>query len=126
MKYPEQMQIGGNTIPVQVLDNPIRQVSPTSYVIGEYHPLTREIKIYHTDDNIRMSGENFVHETIEAVNGLYDLSLPHQTITTLATALYQAYSSGNVDFSETEVGAESFQENTDWCSTHTQDLTPLQ
>lgn len=98
MQYPEQMQIGGNTIPVQVLSEPIRQVSATAYVIGEYHPLTREIKIFHTDDNPKMCGENFVHETIEAVNGLYDLNLEHQTITTLATALYQAYSSGNVSF----------------------------
>lgn len=109
MKYPEKMQIGGNTVPVQVLDAPIRQVSTTSYVIGEYHPLTREIKIYHTNDNIQMSGENFVHETIEAINGLYDLNLAHQTITTLATALYQAYSSGSVSFVHDEA-----EENTDW------------
>lgn len=105
MRYPDKMQIGGNTIPVEVLDAPIRQVGPTSYVIGEYHPLTRAIKIYHTEKNIKMSGENFVHETIEAVNGLYDLDLPHQTITTLATALYQAYSSGGVSFVDDEAKA---------------------
>lgn len=100
MRYPEQMQIGGNTIPVEVVSEPIRQVGPQAYVIGEYHPLSRKIKIYHTEKNIKMCGENFVHETIEAVNGLYDLNLPHQTITTLATALYQAYSTGNVSFTD--------------------------
>ena len=100
MKYPEKMQIGGNIIPVEVLAEPVRQVGPHSYVIGEYHPLTRAMKIYHTNNNIRMCGENFVHETIEAINALYDLNLSHQTITTLATALYQAYSTGNVNFCE--------------------------
>lgn len=110
MRYPEQMQIGGNNIPVEVLAEPIRQVGPHSYVIGEYHPLTRAMKIYHTDSNVKMCGENFVHETIEAINGLYDLNLPHQTITTLATALYQAYSSGNVSFAEDTVCNKSLSE----------------
>jgi len=125
MKYPSQMQIGGNTVPVTVLDAPIRQVSQTSYVIGEYHPLTREMKIYHTDNNIQMCGENFVHETIEAINGLYDLNLAHQTITTLATALYQAYSSGNVSFVDSPAGVLP-QENNTWHSTCIQEATPLQ
>ena len=103
MRYPEQMQIGGNTIPVVVTDQPLRKVDEHSYIIGQYHPLTREITIYHSDDMKKMCGENFVHETIEAVNGLYDLNLQHQTITTLATALYQAYSTGNVSFVDNEV-----------------------
>ena len=100
MRYPEQMQIGGNTIPVEVVSEPNKQVGPHAYVIGEYHPLSRKIKIYHTEKHLKMCGENFVHETIEAVNGLYDLNLPHQTITTLATALFQAYSTGNVSFEQ--------------------------
>lgn len=103
MKYPDKMTIGGNTVTVDVLSEPLKKLSEYSYVIGEYHPLTRGIKIYHTDSNKKMCGENFVHETIEAVNALYDLNLSHQTITTIATALYQAYSTGNVSFVDDEV-----------------------
>lgn len=32
-----------------------------------------------------------LHEVLEAINALYDLNLPHQTIQTLEQALYQIY-----------------------------------
>ena len=98
MKYPEQMQIGGNTVTVEVLSQPIRQVAKNQFVIGEYHPLDRTMKCYHSEAHKDTCGESFVHETVEAIDALYDLNLPHQTITTLATALYQAYTSGGVSF----------------------------
>jgi hypothetical protein len=98
MQYPDKMQIGGNTINVEVLNEPIRKVDDLTYVIGEYHPIARTMKCYHSEAHKDTCGESFVHETVEAIDSLYDLGLPHQTITTLATALYQAYSSGSVSF----------------------------
>lgn len=32
-----------------------------------------------------------IHEILEAINSIYDLNLPHQTIQTLEAALYQIY-----------------------------------
>lgn len=32
-----------------------------------------------------------IHEIIEAINSIYDLNLPHQTIQTLEAALYAIY-----------------------------------
>jgi len=32
-----------------------------------------------------------LHEILEAINSIYDLNLPHQTIQTLEAALYQIY-----------------------------------
>ena len=100
MKYPSAMQIGGNHVSVTVVDEPIKQTGPMSYIIGSYSPLSRGMVCYHNDDLIDTCGENFTHETVEAINSLYDLKLDHQTITTLATALYQAFASGEVSFTK--------------------------
>lgn len=72
-----------------------------SYIFGQYSPLRNEIKNWHNDHpNMKQVCEtSFVHETIEAINSICDLQLPHQTIATLASQLYQAYSTGKVDFS---------------------------
>ena len=44
---------------------------------------------------------NFIHEVIEAVNSLGDLKLNHTQITSLAGDLYQAFTSGGINFGNT-------------------------
>lgn len=100
MQYPKEMQIVGNTINVTILSEPIKQTGPNSYMIGMYHPISRNLIQYHDDKFEDTCGESFVHETVEAVNAINDLGLPHQTITTLAANLYQAFTSGHVSFAK--------------------------
>lgn len=75
-----------------------------TYVLGQYVVPENKIKNWHSNDpNLRkMCETSFVHETIEAIDSICDLKLKHPQITTLAAALYQAFSTGKVDFSSTE------------------------
>lgn len=125
MKYPAQIQITGQTIPVHVQDTPVAVVyhceackhrspvytgadrvcrkcgstdmTPTEgVIIGQYSCTNSYIRVYHNDEAPTMCGINFFHEVLEAINSINDLKLPHQTITTLAACWYQAMSSGNL------------------------------
>ena len=73
-----------------------------TYVLGQYSVRDNKIKNFHSElESMRQVCEtSFVHETIEAINSICDLKLSHQTITTLAASLYQAFSTGKVDFSK--------------------------
>lgn len=71
-----------------------------TYVLGQYSGTKSEIKNWHSDQHKQVCETSFVHETIEAINSICDLKLPHQTITTLSAALYQAFSTGDVAFGE--------------------------
>lgn len=79
-----------------------KEVQPRNnmYVFGQYLVRKNEIQNFHDDDMKQVCETSFIHETIEAINSITDLKLPHQTITTLAAAIYQAFSTGGVDFSE--------------------------
>lgn len=125
MKYPAQIQITGQTIPVYVQDTPVAEVyrcdacgynspvyagtaavcrkcghaslTPTEGIIlGQYSCTNSYIRVYHSDETPTLCGINFFHEVLEAINSVNDLKLPHQTITTLAACWYQAMSSGNL------------------------------
>ena len=78
-----------NTIPVE-----------NSYVLGQFSVKKNQITNWHDADYADVCETSFVHETIEAINSICDLKLPHQTITTLAAALKQAFTTGEVDFAE--------------------------
>lgn len=71
-----------------------------SYVLGQYNTRTGEITQWMNDNYKDVCETSLIHESIEAINSICDLKLPHQTITTLAAALYQAYSSGEVNFAQ--------------------------
>lgn len=71
-----------------------------AYVMGCYSVLDDLITLRVTETNTEAAGTNFVHETVEAVNSICDLQLDHTQITTLSTVLYQAFSSGGVNFAE--------------------------
>jgi hypothetical protein len=110
MIYPKQVQMGALTIPIYVVDQPIEYFindgAEKSCAVGEADFLNIKTTLYHPkpingiDNFIDAGGENFLHEKIEWANALGDLNLPHQTIKTLSTLLYQALSSGNVSFSK--------------------------
>ena len=144
MRYPKEMTILGQKVPVKVQDKPLYQfyvcphcnkngysyqfhlgvndakkcpacgcedVQPVQnkYVLGQFDVPESTVKLFFNEQVRDMCEVNVVHETIEAIDSICDLKLPHQTITTLAAALYQAFKSGGVDFStdpEVEVSDE--------------------
>ena len=71
-----------------------------SYVLGQFSVKKNQITNWHDDEFADVCETSFVHETIEAINSICDLKLPHQTITTMAAALKQAFSTGGVNFAE--------------------------
>ena len=71
-----------------------------SYVLGQFAVKDNAITNWHDDRFKDVCETSFVHETIEAINSICDLRLPHQTITTLAAAIKQAFTTGGVDFAE--------------------------
>ena len=137
MRYPSNMNIGGQNIKVELLDQPLYQFHvcphcrdlftgqpfrfpvPTgetktcpacgatdtqpqdnTYVFGQFLVKDNTLKTWHNDDISDVCGTCFVHETIEAIDSIGDLKLNHTQITTLASLLYQAFSSGAVSFGE--------------------------
>lgn len=98
--YPSSVQMGAHTINVKVLDKPLR-TEGDDLVIGAYRPQDKEITVSHLDCET-VSGENFLHELMEAANDMNDLQLSHQTITTLAASLFQALNSGEVTYKPQE------------------------
>lgn len=95
--YPANVKLGGHTIPVHVQDEPLR-IENDEIIIGSYHFEDKVIRLTHLDTSPTTAGENLVHEIIEAANHIYDMKLPHQTISTLAAGLFQALHSGGVNF----------------------------
>ena len=142
MRYPESMQILGQTVCVELLPKPLYQMHScpkcdgykfpvpmggkektcpacgceetrpvnNTYILGQYVVPENRIKNWHSNDPAlrQMCETSFVHETIEAIDSICDLKLKHPQITTLAAALYQAFSTGNVSFESND--AHSFAE----------------
>lgn len=137
MRYPTSMNIIGQTVGVELKDNPLYQmhVCPhcrnpytsepfkfpvafgesktcpacgatdtqpldNTYVLGQFVVKENVIKTWHDDSIADVCGTCFVHETIEAIDSIGDLKLNHTQITTLASALYQAFTSGKVSFDD--------------------------
>lgn len=71
-----------------------------TYVFGQYVVKDNVLKTWHSDKIPDVCGTCFVHETIEAIDSIGDLKLNHTQITSLASMLYQAFTSGGVDFSK--------------------------
>lgn len=98
MNYPESLQMGARTLQVHVTDAPMTRAADSKKVVGKFLPLAGDVMIYHDTSRPEIGGEAFVHELCEAADVIYDLKLPHQTIQTLSAALFQAFSSGKVAF----------------------------
>ena len=103
--YPTSVQIGAHDIKVKTVEGPIR-IEGNDTIIGNYIPTKKEIICSHMRDMSSTTfGENFVHEVMEAANDINDLGLSHQTITTLASSMFQAFSSGKVNFGTNVAGS---------------------
>lgn len=89
----------GGVCPACGRKNP--QPIDNTYALGQFDILKNTITTWKcTDKKVREQCEtSFVHEVIEAINSIHGLELEHPKITTLGTALYQAFTSGGVDFS---------------------------
>ncbi len=84
MKIPQTLKIGG--INYQVIVEPIKMHGASN--CGSCNNAVAVITI-NSEDNNQIQETTLIHEIIEAINGNYDLQLPHQTIATLETSLYQ-------------------------------------
>lgn len=101
--YPKQVSVFGHIVDVKVFSDPLEVVQDstserTGYVLGMYDPNTTTISVTDVPDKPAVSGSNFIHELIEAIDCHGDLNLTHTQISTLSSALYQALASGEVNF----------------------------
>lgn len=104
MIYPNSLNVFGHDVSVKVFSDPIEVVEDgqkTDVVLAQYDPQTTTISLMHVPDKPGIGGSNFVHEVIEAIDVHGDLKLNHTQISTLASGLYQAFVSGEVNFGRT-------------------------
>jgi hypothetical protein len=101
MIYPSSLNVFGHDVSVKVFSDPIEVVEDgqkTDVVLAQYDPQTTTISLMHVPDKPGIGGSNFIHEVIEAADVHADLKLNHTQISTLASVLYQAFVSGEVNF----------------------------
>lgn len=96
MQFPNKVTIGSHDVEIRVVDHVLEHSTGPKW--GMFEPMLNRATIYNDKDNATIGEETFIHELIEFVDGKYDLQLPHQTITTLAVCLRQAFTSGSVCF----------------------------
>lgn len=104
MLYPSSLNVFGHDVSVKVFSDPIEVVEDgqkTDVVLAQYDPQTTTISLMHVPDKPGIGGSNFIHEVIEAIDVHGDLQLNHTQISTLASGLYQAFVSGEVNFGRT-------------------------
>lgn len=83
MDIPGKIKIGPYDVKVEVVDN----IALDREHGGEYHP--RQLKICLDKALEKRHGEIFMHEIIEAINDIYNLSIDHDDMMVLGVALYQ-------------------------------------
>ena len=98
-QIPNSIQMGPFTIPVKTQDKPLIVIDDKRMVVGAFIAAEKTMWLFDDKTKPDMVGETFVHETIEAAVDICDLDLPHQTIKTLSSMMYQAFKSGAVSFS---------------------------
>lgn len=97
MKIPKTLKIGGKKIKVRVIKK--IKGNENENVIGLWDVETYKITLQKNDTTpIGKVEECFLHEIIEAINGLYELKLPHYKITLLSELLYQILKDNKLDF----------------------------
>ncbi len=67
--------------------------------IGSSNPAYANITI-SSNINPQVQEVTLLHEIIEIINNICDLALPHQTISTLETNLFQVIRDNKLDFSK--------------------------
>ena len=104
MNYPSSLNVFGHHVDVKIFSDPIEVVEAggnTDVVIAQYDPQTTTISLMQVPDKPAVGGSNLLHEIIEAIDVHGDLQLNHTQISTLASGLYQALVSGEVNFGRT-------------------------
>lgn len=83
---PDSFLVGGHKVTVRMSESDCKKDGEELY--GYFDPDKLEVVI-HPKLTGSVLRDTFLHECIEAANHLYDLSLNHQTIQTLAVAMEQ-------------------------------------
>ena len=84
MNIPDKIKIGGFNIKVQKKD----RLGIDHNKFGDYNGNLLLIRLC-SDNCKEQDNETLIHEIFEAVNGKYELELPHQTITILGAVFHQ-------------------------------------
>ena len=84
MNIPKTVKIGGYIVKVEFEAN--MMTDRRNY--GEYHPRIQTIKI-DKDCSQQQAEETFIHELLEAITHIYEISIEHKDLANLATVLHQ-------------------------------------
>ena len=93
MKIPNELKIGALRVPVK--ETPLL-ISDRGRG-GEYSFVMQELRIDPSAPEGKKT-EILLHEIVEAINGYYELDLPHDKITVLAFALHQVLADNKIEF----------------------------
>ena len=89
---PDKVKVGPYDIKVEVVEN----IAIDRDHGGEYSPRKLTIEL---DKSIeKRHGEIFMHEIIEAINDIYNLSIDHDDMMVLGVALYQVMKENKLIF----------------------------
>ena len=92
LKIPDRIKIGPYNVEVEVVDHIVTDREHG----GEYSP--RELKISLDRSLEKRHGEIFIHEVIEAINDIYNLSIDHDDMMVLGVTLYQVMKENKLIF----------------------------
>lgn len=96
MKIPRSLKIGGKKI--RVLSSTSESSADVENIgewDGHYYVISLD-KLKGAP--IERTDECFLHEIIEAINGMYEMKLTHWKITVLSEVLYQIIKDNKLDF----------------------------
>lgn len=92
MTLPDKVRIGPYDIKVEVVEN----LAVDREHGGEYSPRELEISL---DSSLRKRhGEILMHEIVEAINDIYNLSIKHEDMMVLGVTLYQVLKENKITF----------------------------
>lgn len=92
INLPDEVKVGPYSIKVEVVDNLVIDREHG----GEYSP--RELKISLDSSLRKRYGEILIHEIIEAINDIYNLSIKHEDMMVLGVTLYQVLKENKITF----------------------------
>jgi len=84
MNIPNKIKIGGYLVSVDFTNH----IMTDRGNIGEYKPRTQTITI-DKDCSKQQSEETLIHEILEAITSIYDISIEHKDLSNMATVLHQ-------------------------------------
>ncbi len=94
MKIPKTLKIGGKKIKVKIVKD-LSYENAIGIWESEYYTITLEENGIAPIEKLE---ECFLHEIVEAINGLYELKLSHYKITVISEVLFQILKDNKLDF----------------------------